>query len=91
MRSDRVWPVKRSDTALISGVLTSTITPQELRPMQPDPRIIARFAECRNLALYGLPHTPESLAQYNAERAREYAKAQARREPHPQQPLPGVA
>jgi hypothetical protein len=59
--------------------------------VQPDPRVIAHFAECRNLALYGLPHTPESLKAYNAERTREYAKAQARRAAHPQQPLPGVA
>ena len=56
-----------------------------------DPRVIARFAECRDLALYGPPHTPESIAQYNAERAREYARAEGRRKSHPQQPLPGVA
>ena len=50
-----------------------------------------RFAACRELCLSGQPHNPESLAQYNAERALEYANAQARRAPHPQQPLPGVA
>jgi hypothetical protein len=49
-----------------------------------------RFAACRELCLSGSSHTPESVAQYNAERAREYARAEARRLPHPQIPLPGV-
>lgn len=49
-----------------------------------------RFAQCKALCLSDEIHTPESLAQYNAERAREYERAQAKRQPHPQQPLPGV-
>lgn len=49
-----------------------------------------RFAACRELCLSGPPHTPESLAQYNAERAREYSRAEARRAPHPQMKLPGA-
>lgn len=58
--------------------------------MEFDPRVIVRFAECAHLALHGLPHTPASLTDYNTLRAREMARAEARRKPHPQQPLPGV-
>ena len=51
---------------------------------------IERFAACRSLCLSGPPHTPESLAAYNTLRAREMARAEERRKPHPQQNLPGV-
>lgn len=51
-----------------------------------------RFEQCKALCLSDELHNPESLAQYNAERAREYARAEARRSfRHPQQPFPGVA
>jgi len=49
-----------------------------------------RFAQCRELCLHGRPHDAESLKFYNSERAREYARAEARRAPHPQASLPGV-
>ena len=51
---------------------------------------LKRLSECRELCISGDPHTEQSLAQYNAERAREYVRADARRTPHPQQPMPGV-
>jgi hypothetical protein len=51
---------------------------------------VERFAACRALCLSAPPHTPESLRAYRALIVREYARAEARRQPHPQQPLPGV-
>lgn len=34
----------------------------------------AHFAHCAWLALHGEPHTPESLAEYRRQIAREYAR-----------------
>ena len=51
---------------------------------------LGRLSECRKLCISGDPHTEQSLALYNAERAREYDKAAERRAPHPQMKLPGA-
>jgi len=58
--------------------------------MTPKIPAVDRFAQCRELCLHGRPHDAESLKVYNAERAREYARGDARRAPHPQIPLAGV-
>lgn len=51
--------------------------------------ILARIAAAKALAERGEPHTPESLAEYNTARAREMARAEARRQaPTPQAALP---
>lgn len=52
--------------------------------------VIERFAQCRELCLNGLPHDAESIAEYRAMIAREYARRGAQRSVHPQRPLPGV-
>jgi hypothetical protein len=40
-----------------------------------------RFAECRFVAEHGQPLTPPELAEFNTLRAREMARAEARRNP----------
>lgn len=45
-------------------------------------------ALCHELAERSTPLTPEELAAFNAMRAREMAKAEARRQPSPQLELP---
>ena len=49
-----------------------------------------RFIACRELALHGPPHTPASMTEYKTMIAREYRRADDRRSPHQQQPLPWV-
>ena len=49
-----------------------------------------RFAECRTLALSPEPLTDAHVAERRRLIAREYARAEERRKPHPQASLPGV-
>jgi len=51
-------------------------------------RIAAEFARCREDALRGLPMSPEELREFAAQVAREIIRADERREPSPQLPLP---
>lgn len=44
----------------------------------------AQFARMREIASRSDPLSPEEKAEYNAQRAREMAKAEARRQPSPQ-------
>lgn len=43
-----------------------------------DQRVTAHFAHCAWLALHSEPHTPESLAEYRRQIAREYARREER-------------
>lgn len=49
-----------------------------------------RCRECLELIAHGPPLTPEQLAEYDRLRAREMARAEARRQPSPQGDLDGV-
>lgn len=50
-----------------------------------------RIAECLAIAQHSEPLSPEELAEFNSKRAREMAKAEARREPSPQLDLEQAA
>ena len=48
----------------------------------------AKFKECRDLLAALYAHTPEQDAEFEQQKAREMAKAEARRNPSPQFDLP---
>jgi len=51
----------------------------------------AQFARMRELASRSEPLSPEEKAEYDSQRAREMAKAEARRQPSPQLDLEQAA
>jgi hypothetical protein len=51
-------------------------------------RAEVEFERCREDALRGLPMSPEELREFAAQVAREIIRADERREPSPQLPLP---
>lgn len=51
----------------------------------------AMFARMREIARHGPPMDAEERAEYDSQRAREMARAEARRKPQPQLELPEAA
>ena len=48
----------------------------------------AKFKECRDLLAALYAHTPEQAAEFERLKAKEMARAEARRNPSPQMDLP---
>ena len=51
-------------------------------------RAEVEIQRCRDAIAHGLPMTPEELREFAAQKAREIVRAEDRRKPSPQLPLP---